>query len=638
MSSRRFKKERHPFAYHPEISASTSAAHQSHSLSGEDDTGGLDRLQRRDWRIAADVGDAEDTAENTSLAWRDAWTPEIRTAVKLLLSARLCSVVWSHITDCDETFNYWEPLHYILHGSGFQTWEYSPSYAIRSYAYLLLHALPLKLYDVLFHPDRLLMFYLLRLLLAVVSVGIEGYFYDAVRRKFGPSVARLLLIFQLFAPAFFISSTALLPSSFAMSMTMLAFAFWFREREMLAVTAVACSGLLGWPFAAVLGLPIALDILTRRGLLHFLTRTLLIGGTLTAAIIGIDSNFYGKLVFPSLNIVLYNVISGHGPELYGTEPWHFYVINGFLNFNVAFFLALLCPVVGEVGHRFRRHLPESNWHSRVRIFRFGTCVAVAIWLGILFSTPHKEERFLFPVYSLLALLAAITLDLLTQIGTVIAAKIFPAETSRSLMTRCLWVVLIVSALLGTSRMFALSRYYGAPMEIYTKLHLEAANRTTTQPLIEQQEGFNLCVGKEWHRFPSSFFLPDQWQLQFIQSDFKGVLPKPFAPYPQGLSAIPTEMNDENREEPSRYIDVCRCHYLVDLNFAGKSSPLEPQYLKNKSEWTVVHRENFLDSERSHRLYRAFYIPFLSEKHCSFADYVLLRRKRKCPPAETEQIL
>lgn len=29
-----------------------------------------------------------------------------------------------------------------MYGSGFQTWEYSPQYAIRSYAYILLHVLP----------------------------------------------------------------------------------------------------------------------------------------------------------------------------------------------------------------------------------------------------------------------------------------------------------------------------------------------------------------------------------------------------------------------------------------------------------------------------------------------------------------
>uniref|UniRef100_A0A8C0XSB3 Mannosyltransferase n=1 Tax=Castor canadensis TaxID=51338 RepID=A0A8C0XSB3_CASCN len=70
------------------------------------------------------------------------WAPEGSTAFKCLLSARLCAALLSNISDCDETFNYWEPTHFLIYGRGFQTWEYSPVYAIRSYAYLLLHAWP----------------------------------------------------------------------------------------------------------------------------------------------------------------------------------------------------------------------------------------------------------------------------------------------------------------------------------------------------------------------------------------------------------------------------------------------------------------------------------------------------------------
>ena len=40
-------------------------------------------------------------------------------------------------------YNYWEPLHYLWRNVGFQTWEYSPVYAIRSYFYLLVNASPL---------------------------------------------------------------------------------------------------------------------------------------------------------------------------------------------------------------------------------------------------------------------------------------------------------------------------------------------------------------------------------------------------------------------------------------------------------------------------------------------------------------
>lgn len=58
------------------------------------------------------------------------------------------------------------------------------------------------------------------------------------------------------------------------------------------------------------------------------------------AVIGLDSVYYGKLVFAPLNIVLYNVFSSHGANLYGVEPWYFYLINCFLNWNFVFVAAL----------------------------------------------------------------------------------------------------------------------------------------------------------------------------------------------------------------------------------------------------------------------------------------------------------
>ena len=45
-------------------------------------------------------------------------------------------------------------MHYLMFGKGFQTWEYSPKYAIRSYAYLWIHALPISLYNMLFSTNK----------------------------------------------------------------------------------------------------------------------------------------------------------------------------------------------------------------------------------------------------------------------------------------------------------------------------------------------------------------------------------------------------------------------------------------------------------------------------------------------------
>jgi alpha-1,2-mannosyltransferase len=64
-------------------------------------------------------------------------------AFRLLLACRLLAAYYSNISDCDEVFNYWEATHYLLKGTGFQTWEYSPTYMIRSWVYPVLNTIPI---------------------------------------------------------------------------------------------------------------------------------------------------------------------------------------------------------------------------------------------------------------------------------------------------------------------------------------------------------------------------------------------------------------------------------------------------------------------------------------------------------------
>lgn len=89
---------------------------------------------------------------------------------------RLVSALSNNINDCDETYNYWEPGHYLLFGHGFQTWEYSPQYSIRSYAYLWLYLLPAKLLS-MFTADKVMLFYATRIYLALVSTLCETFLF-----------------------------------------------------------------------------------------------------------------------------------------------------------------------------------------------------------------------------------------------------------------------------------------------------------------------------------------------------------------------------------------------------------------------------------------------------------------------------
>ena len=53
-----------------------------------------------------------------------------------------------------------------------------------------------------------------------------------------------------------------------------------------------------------------------------------------------DYTYYEKITIVPLNILIYNLFNSHGgPSLYGTEPWNFYLKNGFLNFNIGIIFA-----------------------------------------------------------------------------------------------------------------------------------------------------------------------------------------------------------------------------------------------------------------------------------------------------------
>ncbi|CAA2973815.1 Dol-P-Man:Man(6) c(2)-PP-Dol alpha-1,2-mannosyltransferase [Olea europaea subsp. europaea] len=61
------------------------------------------------------------------------------------------------------------------------------------------------------------------------------------------------------------------------------------------------------------------------------------------------------------------------------------------------------------------------------------------------------------------------------------------------------------------RTFSLTNGYSSPLEIYK--HLEHHDDAGT--------GSNLCIGSAWHRFPSSFFVPDYVsEVRWIDDGFR----------------------------------------------------------------------------------------------------------------------
>lgn len=549
-------------------------------------------------------------------------TPAVDIAFKAFLSARFCSAVWSFITDCDETFNYWEPLHYIIYGTGLQTWEYSPKFAIRSYTYLMIHGVPAWIYNKIVNSSPLFLFYFIRCVLALQCAVVECYLYKSICREFGIHIGRMWLVFQLCSTGMFISSTALLPSSFSMIFGNAALSAWWCQKYRLAIFFTAISALLGWPFAAVIGLPIAIEMIFRQKMVKtFILWTLISGLTILIPMILIDSSYYGKLTIAPLNIVIYNMFTDHGPNLYGTEPLSYYLINGFLNFNINWIFSLITPLAIIIDYYF---VPSKSKNT-LNYPYYLSLLPLYLWLMIFGLQPHKEERFLFPIYPLINLCGSITLDIIQKLIFRIKDKLFnQIKNGSHYLNHTMFIAIIVmtiSSLLGISRIFALHYNYHAPMDIFMEL-----NNFKNSQQYSNNQIYNVCIGKDWYRYPSSFFLPNtNFRIRFLKSEFKGILPAYYSNDINATSIIHSYFNDLNQENDYMYFNYTKCHFLIDLDI-GKTTELEPNYSANSKEWIIMKSLKYLDHDNSHKLLRAFYIPFLSDKFLKYGNLNLLKRK------------
>ncbi|KAF2274811.1 asparagine-linked glycosylation 9 protein isoform a [Westerdykella ornata] len=554
----------------------------------------------------------------------------------IFAAANSLAAVFSPIQDCDEVFNYWEPTHYLNHGYGLQTWEYSPEFAIRSWAYTGLHAGIIHVGRLLPFGSKRTEFYFLRIVLSLVCALCETRFYSAIAKALHPRVAFFFLITMVSSPGMYHAATAYLPSSFAMYTAMLAFSSFMDRNSgvgsMSGTFWFACGALLGWPFAGALIAPFVIEQLLAmisaagfypgiRKLLSAAIRCLILLILQTA----VDSYFYKKLVCVPLNIVLYNVFSGgsRGPNIYGVEPWHFYLRNLALNFTAWFPLGLAAlPLL--LLHRLSRQKPilqQTLFRSTILLTPF------YLWLGIFTLQPHKEERFMYPAYPALALNASVSFHvLLSFIGT---------TDHRSLLSKIpvqLKLVVVMSFVmatlnLGALRILGLMTGYSAPLHVYPFLQ---------QPQIAAQ-GSTVCIGKEWYRFPSSYFLPNHMRAKFIKSEFSGLLPGEFSEaegpghFP-GTWRMPSGMNDENREDPGKYTNIIKCDYLIDSRFSGlEPSALEPDYIADSASWERVTCGAFLDHSQTPLLGRLIWVPdlpFVPERYRRrWGEYCLLKRRR-----------
>ncbi|EGX96230.1 alpha-1,2-mannosyltransferase (Alg9) [Cordyceps militaris CM01] len=555
---------------------------------------------------------------------RSAYAIEPIKAFYVFLVANLIAAAFAPIQDCDETFNYWEPTHYLSHGYGLQTWEYSPDYAIRSWLYVALHALVGSFRRLLPRSNKVAEFYFVRYVLALVCAICQVILYQVASTTLNARIGLFFMIATITSPGNFHAAAAYLPSSFAMYMCMLGAASFMNWRGGLRTSYgifwFAAGGILGWPFAAALCAPYMLEEVVfaffsdKDALIDYIIRVargVVAGLILLFFDFLINLFFYKKMAVVSWNIVRYNIFSSTGgPDLYGTEPWTFYFKNLALNYNIWFVLALLAlplfivqKVVSPSGHGFQTGL-------RAIVF----VAPFYMWLGIFTLQPHKEERFMYPVYPFLALNAAMSLHIiLAGLGNASKKSLIGMIPAR-LKLLAVVIVMFLSLDASLSRIYGIYEAYSAPLKVYGPLWGD-----TEEPGLGGDSD-NVCFGKEWYRFPSSYFLPRDMHAKFIPSEFRGLLPGEFSEAETGFGFwsgtwLPTNgLNDRNEEDPGKYVDLRMCSFLVDTQYPARTAraapPREPDFVADTSRWDTVSCERFMDAEMTPLLARIFWVPDL----------------------------
>ena len=280
----------------------------------------------------------------------------------------------------------------------------------------------------------------------------------------------------------------------------------------------------------------------------------------------------------------------------------------------------------SIGKKLSNACTSSNCPTGLR---FSVLAPLILWFLLIGLRPHKEERFVFPVYPLIVLAGAIGLEHMIQTARLVWNLISQDREQSIHRGRIIFIlraaVLIACSAISIFRMLALSNYYGAPVQLYTVLNQDIVfndiDRTT------------VCVGGDWHRFPSSFFLPEGSHLAFLPSEFKGQLPQPFAP--GGVAVKPLQpINDMNREEVSRYVagGISNCDYVVELmltedRILGRNAPATSLLMETdrKGRWNKIASFDFLDAENTHGFHRMLYIPRISVSQAALVDYALWKR-------------
>lgn len=567
-----------------------------------------------------------------------------------LLLTRLHAAVYAIIPDCDEVFNFWEPLNFLTRFFGKQTWEYSPEYAIRSYAYLAQYSLliypiswlkyALSLYHVAVPSYTL--FYLVRVILAA-SFTLAEIKLSKSLKFLNKNIQNWFLLSQILSPGMYQAAVSILPSSYTLLFGIISTTYiihFFNTEKFISSIDTELVNLED-KANTIKDAPQVDELAPRTNMLlnlyrvssPLITKSYTMATLLTAVAGFVGWPFSMVLIVPFITYSLINSLVFSPKSVLKNDYsvmrlFSIYLLSGlscvfFIAYFIAQFDSLFYKKTAYVGFNILSynvfHASDSTgpdifgtedflWYFKNLLLNFHIFFVIGalnfltlfnryqlviyklpllIWFGIFVSQAHKEERFMYPIYHLISI----------SFAQFMSCETFNVNCFTKITKKILnYVVLSTTVFLFLTRVNNMNTNYSAPINVFKYLSDSTVDNHSS--VIE-----NVCIGREWYHYPSSLFLNDNQRLKFTQSSFDGMLPgdflEPAVHSFEGLvkttSAIPAGFNNMNKYNPDFVVSSSECSFYVDIDM--KYSAKDATSLENP-EWEILYCETILDADNS----------------------------------------
>ncbi|KAJ1659492.1 mannosyltransferase [Dispira simplex] len=486
------------------------------------------------------------------------YLPSFTVAFRLLACVRIMAGALLSLSSTRETLTAWEPLHYLQFGYGIQS--ATGSFTDQPASLWIVTALQALLARVVFllslsqHKPQL--YFVMQLLLGVLSAACEARFYRAVAEHVHPRIGRYTLVAMLGSAGLARAAISLEPNRLAMCLLMVASPYLFRKPSMRSgkrvyygLFWVSLATMLGWSVASVVALPLIVEELCCQGTMYSvsvgseepagvkrwrLTRCIRIGvalGFVAAAAFLILvwgrwllQKWEWSILWPTLDFTAMDKESGspyYNPTLHYTllSRWSLWCNYGWQDMNILYPLAWLSlPCVAVISWLRRCGIfRPSDYTTEYPVLLFKTVYFYVIFGALLYQTdPRRSYGYLVqPFLCLAAAISLYTLGIVTSVlhsrGHVLAQVLIYGRY----LCLGLYILLGISHVVGQCYFFhgPLTLFQGFAHRVVQPSHNTTLGLALSSPLTHPL----LCLYPSTYLFASHYFVPEPYRVRFIDS-------------------------------------------------------------------------------------------------------------------------